>query len=467
MRTLFVLTAVLAMALIFAPNPAQAQDPPQLQAALADLSARVGTEVTVNNITSYTYESQQFSDTSLGCPQEGQTYAQVVTPGYQFTITYAGQQYDYRVSDDQSIVILCSVSPVDDTAPPADPTRRQMDQPILAVSPLIGTPGTTVQVLANGFPASAQVIVGVGRVDSEYDVVQTLRTDNQGALSADVIVPDYFGAGEDIVFVVETSDNTLRVVSFPFTVSGTGGEVPGNPQVTLSSLSGPPGSALTLTATGFPPNSSVLIGVGPQNAADFVYSLQETTNAQGSMTVEIAIPEDAQVNRPYVALVELEANRDYEAISPVFTPTGPEPTPVPEGDEFTTADIYLIATGDDGQSGIEVGCNDSAIPVQVNFAPTVAPLTAALEQMLAINTQMYGQSGLYNALYQSTLSVEGINIENGVATINLTGTLLLGGVCDGPRAEAQIRLTALQFSTIDAVTILINGQPIENLISGQ
>jgi spore germination protein GerM len=63
-------------------------------------------------------------------------------------------------------------------------------------------------------------------------------------------------------------------------------------------------------------------------------------------------------------------------------------------------------------------------------------------------------------LYQSELSVQGIGIEEGVATINLTGTIQTGGVCDAPRIEAQIEQTALQFVTIQSVNILINGQPL-------
>jgi WD40 repeat protein len=37
-------------------------------------------------------------------------YSQVVTPGYQFLFTYGGTIYDYRVSADQTIVILCSTT---------------------------------------------------------------------------------------------------------------------------------------------------------------------------------------------------------------------------------------------------------------------------------------------------------------------------------------------------------------------
>ncbi|MBS3784749.1 MAG: GerMN domain-containing protein, partial [Anaerolineae bacterium] len=143
-------------------------------------------------------------------------------------------------------------------------------------------------------------------------------------------------------------------------------------------------------------------------------------------------------------------------------------TPTPTGDDlFTRTNIYLIAVGDDGQSGKEIGCDDSVIPVQVPIEPTIAPLTAALNELLAIESREYGQSGLYNALYQSDLMLEDVTIENREAIVRLSGTLTVGGVCDGPRIEAQLEETALQYATVDRVSIFINGTPLEQLLSQQ
>jgi hypothetical protein len=93
--------------------------------------------------------------------------------------------------------------------------------------------------------------------------------------------------------------------------------------------------------------------------------------------------------------------------------------------------------------------------------PSIAPLTAALNKPLAIDTREYGRSGLYNALYQSDLALESVNLTAGKAVIRLSGTLRLGGVCDDPRVAAQLRETALQFSTVQEVLVLINGTPLE------
>jgi hypothetical protein len=127
----------------------------------------------------------------------------------------------------------------------------------------------------------------------------------------------------------------------------------------------------------------------------------------------------------------------------------------------------LLALEDNGQSGEMIGCNDSVIPVVVDIEPTVAPLTAALNELLSLGEQYYGQSGLYNALYQSNLNVQGVDIDNREAIIHLTGNLQLGGACDNPRVLAQLEQTALQYATVDSVSITVNGQPLESLLSGQ
>ena len=68
-------------------------------------------------------------------------------------------------------------------------------------------------------------------------------------------------------------------------------------------------------------------------------------------------------------------------------------------------------------------------------------------------------------LYQSDLQVDSISLDNGKAVIKLTGTLTLGGECDNPRVEAQLESTVLQFSTIQEVTIYLNGQLLKDALS--
>ena len=55
-------------------------------------------------------EARQWPDSSLGCPQPGQLYSQIVTPGYLLVITSAtGQRLEYH-TDARSRVTLCRES---------------------------------------------------------------------------------------------------------------------------------------------------------------------------------------------------------------------------------------------------------------------------------------------------------------------------------------------------------------------
>jgi hypothetical protein len=127
--------------------------------------------------------------------------------------------------------------------------------------------------------------------------------------------------------------------------------------------------------------------------------------------------------------------------------------------------IFLIAMEDNGQTGVPVGCGDSAVPVQVQTPPTQAVLKAALVALLSVKAQYYGQSGLYNALYQSDLQVDRVTIDNGTASVYLTGTLKMGGECDTPRVQAQLEQTVLQFPTVTQAAIFVNGKPLADVLS--
>ncbi len=256
-------------------------------------------------------------------------------------------------------------------------------------------------------------------------------------------------------------------------------EVAAPPQmiVNIAPTSGPPGTGVAVTMSGLQPNTQVNVGIGQPGVAHTAQT-SATTDGAGNVVSQITIPADAVVGAQYEAVIEAPGGTfrsapftvteaqgapTQEAPQPTAT-TAPAATAEPGATQtqFTQANIYLLSADDGGP----VGCGDTLVAVQTNFEPTVAPLTAALNNLLAINDQFYGESGLYNALYQSDLVVQGINIQNGRANIALTGTLTSGGVCDDPRIMEQLRQTALQFSTVNSVAITVNGVPLESLLSG-
>jgi sporulation and spore germination protein len=174
---------------------------------------------------------------------------------------------------------------------------------------------------------------------------------------------------------------------------------------------------------------------------------------------------------PTVAAIEpTVAPPTTEPPTAVPTQSGgfPTPTAVQQGGgTVSRVQIYMIALEDNGKSGDPIGCGDTVVPVEIEIKATQAPLRAAMEALLSQHGQFYGQSGLYNVLYNSKLQVGTVTIDAaGTAKIGLTGTFSLAGECDDPRFEAQLTYTARQFSTVQNVEITINGTPLHDLIYG-
>jgi hypothetical protein len=124
------------------------------------------------------------------------------------------------------------------------------------------------------------------------------------------------------------------------------------------------------------------------------------------------------------------------------------------------AKIYMVAIGDDGQSGERIGCGDSLIPVTREIPSglsTEGKIEALLTLLFSLKDRDYGQSGLVNAVYASNLSVDEIDIQGGVVAIYLTGTVSVAGVCDEPRVEEQIKGIARQFPGVTNAIVIFNG----------
>ena len=52
-------------------------------------------------------EGVEWSDASLGCPQEGYAYAQVITPGYKLVFDHAGTSHAVHTNSDGSHMVVC------------------------------------------------------------------------------------------------------------------------------------------------------------------------------------------------------------------------------------------------------------------------------------------------------------------------------------------------------------------------
>lgn len=129
--------------------------------------------------------------------------------------------------------------------------------------------------------------------------------------------------------------------------------------------------------------------------------------------------------------------------------------------------IFMIALNDAGKLGKKIGCDDSVVAVERIIPITNAVLRASLNELLSVREREYGQSGLYNALAQSTLKLDDVTLVAGKATLYLSGNVVLGGTCDAPRVKAQLEETARQFSSVRQVSILVNKIPLEQILSGK
>ncbi len=196
-----------------------------------------------------------------------------------------------------------------------------------------------------------------------------------------------------------------------------------------------------------PPQPTQIAATSPVEATP----LPQATATSPAEISDLPSPTDTSTVEASDPLPPTEASTEQP---PAGTPSGPQ-----------MVKVYLIAVGDNGVSGDLIGCGDSAVAVDVEIAPTQGVLKAAIQALLSIKTRDYGQSGLYNALYQSNLQLDSVRIENGTASIYLSGSLLLGGECDNPRVEAQLTRTALQFATVQQVSIFINNRPLKDVLS--
>jgi hypothetical protein len=75
-----------------------------IQLARRDLAGRLGVDPQAIRVVSA--DPRQWSSTALGCPEPGNVYAQVITPGYRIVLGHAGKEYVYH-TDRRDRVVLC------------------------------------------------------------------------------------------------------------------------------------------------------------------------------------------------------------------------------------------------------------------------------------------------------------------------------------------------------------------------
>lgn len=102
------------------PEPSEPTPPPEaeqvVRLAVEDLSKRLSlsSEETIRLVS---VEAVDWPDASLGCPQSGTMYAQVLTPGFAIVLEAEGKEYEYH-TDSERLVVLCAELPQALSEPP-------------------------------------------------------------------------------------------------------------------------------------------------------------------------------------------------------------------------------------------------------------------------------------------------------------------------------------------------------------
>jgi hypothetical protein len=79
-------------------------DPTQRLGALAQAALARDLGLATSDVTVVAVEEATWNDSSLGCPRPGQSYLQVITPGYTVTLEAQGQRYEYHTDRNRRVV---------------------------------------------------------------------------------------------------------------------------------------------------------------------------------------------------------------------------------------------------------------------------------------------------------------------------------------------------------------------------
>ena len=154
--------------------------------------------------------------------------------------------------------------------------------------------------------------------------------------------------------------------------------------------------------------------------------------------------------------------------SPTATPSAsatPSPTgsPTPQAEPLT---VYYVVLGDGGASGEMIGCGDSLVAFRTDPVATDDVLRASMERLLADpQRELGGTPPLYSAIPGGTLSYIGGEVEGSTVTVQLSGAPAPAGECDNPRIETQLKRTAMAATGASDAVVLVDGEPIEDVLS--
>lgn len=191
----------------------------------------------------------------------------------------------------------------------ATPTEEEW-HPKISVSQLPAEVGGDVRIEAQGFPPEEDLVVGIGRVNSEYDVIAQDRSDPEGSLKTQVTIPDFVEPDYSWVIVVAARDHRIKAVSKELEIEDL------EPSIEVSPLRAAVGDEVEITGRGFPEEVAVQLGVGRVDS-EYDLTAEAQTGADGSLQVQYTIPDFVDPDDRWVIVVTASEGR-IEAFSEIL-----------------------------------------------------------------------------------------------------------------------------------------------------
>jgi hypothetical protein len=172
-------------------------------AAVADLSKRLG--VSSGEITVVEAEAVIWPDASLGCPEPGLVYIQILSPGYRVQLSVAGVEYNYH-TDQREQVVLCEETDVPGTSDDSPDIEPGLDPLIELAKGLLaeklGIEPTQMEVLEARSMVWSNAALGCPQPDMNY-----IQVPQDGALIRLMALDseyEYHSGGNRGLFLCET-----------------------------------------------------------------------------------------------------------------------------------------------------------------------------------------------------------------------------------------------------------------------